>query len=61
MNACALGRVGIVIGWDEHKVKALIKLQAYWDFLRNVKNNPYGTDNLLIVNPEQFRDAIMRF
>ena len=54
----ALGRMGIVIGWTEDKVRALVKLQAYWDFLRAVGKNTYGAGNLLILNPQQFIDAM---
>jgi hypothetical protein len=58
VNASALGRIGLVVGWTENKVEALIRLQAYWDFLASVGKNTYRTDNLLIVSPEQLRNAL---
>lgn len=58
MNASALGRLGIVVGWTEDKVKALVKLCRYWDFLRSVGKNTFKTTNLLILSPDQLRDAI---
>lgn len=58
VNASALGRIGMVVGWTEDKVEALIRLQAYWDFLASVGKNTYRTDNLLIVNPVQLRNAL---
>jgi len=61
VNAAALGRLGIVIGWTEEKVRALVRLQAYWDFLRSVGKNTFETKNLLILSPVQFRQAIERF
>jgi hypothetical protein len=58
VNAAALGRIGVVVGWTESKLKALIKLQAYWDFLGSVGKNTYRTTNLLILSPDQLLKAI---
>lgn len=58
VNAAALGRVGVVVGWNEEKVAAIIKLQAYWDFLGTVGKPSYPTKNLLILSPEQLRSSI---
>lgn len=61
VNASALGRVAIVIGWIEEKVRALVKLQSYWSFLSSVGKNTYRTQNLLIMNPTQFNEALSSF
>ncbi|MCI0564937.1 MAG: hypothetical protein MN733_41245, partial [Nitrososphaera sp.] len=61
VNASALGRLGIVIGWTDEKVRALVKLRDYWHFLGSVRKNTFNTANLLIVNPEQFLIAIRTF
>jgi hypothetical protein len=47
-----------MIGWDEEKVNALVKLQAYWDFLRSVGKNTFETKNLIILSPTQLEEAI---
>lgn len=57
VNASVLGRLGILVGWTEEKVKALVKLQAYWDFLQSVNKNSFATKNLMILSPEQLRAA----
>lgn len=58
VNAAALGRIGIAIGWNTEEVKAFVKLREYWDFLASVGKNTFNTANLLILTPEQFRTAI---
>lgn len=58
VNAAALGRIGIVVGWTDDKVKALVRLQAYWDFLRIVRKNTFSSGNLVILKPEQLRKSI---
>jgi hypothetical protein len=59
VNAAALGRLGIVVGWTENKVKALVKLQTYWDFLGSVGKNTFNTRNLVILSPQQLSKAIL--
>ena len=60
LNACALGRMGIVVGWTAEKMRALFKLQAYWDFLESVGKNTFRAKNLIVIDPHQlvaaFRD-----
>lgn len=58
VNASALGRMGIVVGWTGDKVKALFKLLAYWEFLGSVGKNSFRTNNLIILSPSQLQDAI---
>lgn len=58
VNASALGRIALVIGWNEKKVAALVRLQAYWDFLGSVRKNTYHTNNLLILSPDQTLEAL---
>ncbi len=60
VNAAALSRMGIVVGWTHDKVEALVKLQAYWDFLRSVGKNTFNSHNLVILRPEQLYEAINR-
>ena len=56
--ALVLRRIGICIGWTPEKVKALIKVQAYWDFLRSVGKNIFETKNVIILDKNQFRESI---
>lgn len=61
LNAAALGRWGIVVGWDHGKVKALIRLREYLLELARVGKPTFTSlANLLIVNPGQLRAALAR-
>jgi hypothetical protein len=60
VNASVLGRLGVMVGWNEEKVNALVKLQAYWDFLRSVRKNTFENRNLIILSPDQLRAAIQQ-
>ncbi len=58
VNACALGRVGICIGWTEDKVKAFVRLQSYWRKLSSFRKNSFLTDNLIILDKDQFISSL---
>ncbi len=58
VNAAALGRVGAVVGWTENKVRSLVRLQTYWDFLYSVGKNTFKTTNLVILSPKQLIEAL---
>jgi hypothetical protein len=59
LNAAALGRWGIVVGWDEGKVKALLRLREYMLELKRVGKPTFSTlANLIIVSPDQFRASL---
>lgn len=59
VNASALGRIGIVVGWTESKVNALVRLLAYWNYLGSVEKNTFEASNLLLLSREQLRDSIV--
>src|SRR5262245_1627208 len=50
INAAALGRIGIVIGWDDAKVKALVRLRDYLHFLHVVGKPSFSYSNLMILH-----------
>lgn len=58
VNAAALGRVGIAVGWTDEKVKAFIKLRSYLLYLGAVGKNTFKPANLLVLSPGQFLHAI---
>lgn len=56
INAAALGRVGIAVGWDDGKVRALVRLRSYLLFLARVGKNTFHPTNLLIVSAGQLNN-----
>jgi hypothetical protein len=61
INAAALGRVGIAVGWTAEKVRALVRLRSYLLFLARVGKNTFNTANLLVVGKDQLRDVLDLF
>ena len=57
INASALGRIGIAVGWTDEKLRAFVRLHRYFSYLYDVKQNIFDTSNLLIVSKNQFRQA----
>ncbi len=55
VNASALGRIAILVAWTPDKLKAFIKLKNYLKFLSSVEKNSFKTDNILILNKDQFK------
>lgn len=58
VNAAALGRYGIVVGWDQGKLRALIRTQAYLAFLALAGKPTFSTRNLIILTPTQLLSAL---
>jgi hypothetical protein len=58
INAAALGRIGIAVGWTAEKVKALVKLRTYLLFLATVGKNTFDPANLLILSKRQLKGAL---
>lgn len=58
LNASALGRVGVVVGWTPDKVKALVKLRSYLRHLGQYGKPTFDAENLLILAPGQFLTAL---
>lgn len=58
VNASALGRIGVLIAWTPDKLKAFLKLRNYLKFLARVDKNTFKTNNVLIVNREQFDECL---
>lgn len=58
INASALGRIAVLIAWTPDKLKAFIKLKNYLNFLSLVEKNSFRTDNILILDKNQFKALV---
>jgi hypothetical protein len=58
VNASALGRIAILVAWTPSKLKAFIKLKNYLKFLSSVEKNSFKTDNILILDKDQFKELV---
>lgn len=61
INAAALGRIGIAIGWTPEKFRAFLNLKRYFDYLVNVGKNTFNLGNLLILDRNQLLETIATF
>jgi len=58
VNACSLGRVGLIIAWDKPTRKSFLKIVEYFAFLKGVDKPTYETKNLIVVSKRQFDACI---
>ena len=58
VNASALGRIAVLVAWTPDKLKAFIKLKEYLKELSELEKNSFKTNNVLILDKDQFKDAI---
>ena len=58
LNASALGRIAVLVGWTRDKLDALLRLRSYFAFLASVGKPTFGTGNLLVLSPDQLAWAV---
>ncbi len=58
VNASALGRIGILVAWNEKVLKMFLRQRNYMKFLGDVGKNTFKTGNVLILMKEQFNDCL---
>lgn len=58
INAVALGRLGILVGWDAKKIRALVRTKAYMAILNQVGKPSFPTTNLVILTRDQLTRAM---
>jgi hypothetical protein len=61
INAAALGRIGVAVGWTGGKVKAFVKLRSYLLYLASVGKNTFNPYNLLVLSKDQLEAAVLNY
>jgi hypothetical protein len=59
-NASALGRVGIVVAWDRHRLADLLRAREYFSNLGEIGKNTFDTGNMLFLSKEQVIRVLTR-
>jgi hypothetical protein len=54
VNACSLGRIGVIIAWDSPTLNSFLKITEYFYFLRQKDKPTYETKTLVVVLKEHF-------
>lgn len=60
VHAAALGRVGVLVAWDEERAQDLLSVREYFAALKGWGKNITDPDNLLIVTSDQISEALER-
>ncbi len=58
VNAAALGRIGIGIGFTNKALKSFLRIINYLSFLKNVEKNGYDTANFLVLSIDQMDELL---
>lgn len=58
VNAGALGRVGILVAWQEEVLRAALRMRAYFDFLREVKKRTFDMSGVLVLASSQLAASL---
>lgn len=59
VNACALGRIGVLVSWDEARLQQFLRMESYLRFLAAVGKNVFSPMNLVIIDGLQFQQALI--
>ena len=58
LNAAALGRIAIAVGYTEEKHRAFLNLYRYFAFLEQVHKPTFRVNNLLVISGQQLLNAL---
>ena len=58
LNAAALGRIGIVVCWNEDRLQSLFRIREYLCQLTALEKNAFSAQNLLVLTREQLPESL---
>lgn len=53
-NASSLGRIGIIVAWDQPRLDDLLRAREYFLNLSNAGKNSFNMNNLIMLDKDQF-------
>ena len=60
INAGALGRVGILVAWQEEVLRAAIRMREYFDFLQEAEKRTFNMSDVIVLSKNQLTDSLGR-
>lgn len=60
INASALGRVGIILAWDQCRLQGLLRGREFLSYMKQLDKNSFDTTNLLFLSTDQFIRVLER-
>lgn len=61
INASALGRVGILVAWDQCRLRGMLRVRENFLYLSELGKNTFDTTNLIFLEKDQLTDALLMF
>jgi len=61
INASSIGKIGIIIPWDDKAFNAFERIKNYLDFIKTVKKTSYGPKNLLMIPKTRLKKFLENF
>jgi hypothetical protein len=61
INASSIGKIGIIVPWDDKARNAFERIKRYLDFIKTVKKTSYSPKNLLIVRRNKLKQFLENF
>lgn len=58
VNASALGRIGLLVAWNDDMLRTFLRQRAYLRYLADAGKNTFKTDNALVLTTTQFDDCL---
>ena len=58
INAGALGRVGILVAWQEKVLRAAIRMREYFDFLQEAEKRTFNMSDVIVLSRNQLADSL---
>jgi hypothetical protein len=58
INAGALGRVGILVAWQEKVLRAATRMREYFDFLQEAEKRTFNMSDVLVLSRNQLTDSL---
>ncbi len=60
INAAALGRIGLIIVWERKRLLEFLNIVEYLQFLSRAEKNTFNTQNLIILDKNQFNELLYK-
>jgi hypothetical protein len=60
INASVLGRIGIVVAWDQCRLNDLLRGREFLSYMKQLEKNSFDTTNLMFLTSDQFITILRR-
>ena len=58
VNVGALGRIGILVAWQDKVLRAAIRMRQYFDYLQKAEKRTFNMSGVIILTSEQFAASL---